>query len=38
MKLNFVQILSTGLVKILRLKFRQHFEAGVSSAFGAGVL
>ena len=38
MKLNFVQTLSTGLVKILRFKFRQHFEAGVCSAFGAGVL
>ena len=33
MKLNFVQTLSTGLVKILRLKFRQHFEAGVCLAF-----
>ena len=33
MKLNFVQTLSTGLVKILRLKFRQDFEAGVCSAF-----
>ena len=33
MKLNFVQTLGTGLVKILRLKFGPHFEAGVCSAF-----
>ena len=31
--LTFVQTLSTRLVKILRLKFRQDFEAGVFSAF-----
>ena len=30
---TFVQTLSTRLVKILKLKFRQDFEAGVCSSF-----